>query len=348
MEEQSLNIKNQAFGRIMMAETLQDVEALQIEYLGKNGELTKLIKNIGTLSPDDRKQAGLIINETKQTIQNLLNEQKEKLAASREKEYFDATIPGIKPEIGHFHLLTQSINQIETIFTKLGFARRRYPEVDWDWYSFGSLNFPKNHPAWDTLETYFVDAPENKKLGEMVLTPHTSNGQVREMEALGKPPIRMINIGKTYRRQSDISHSPMFHQFEGLVVDKNISITHLKGTLDYFAREFFLPAQAGGTNRKTRLRPYNFRFTEPSFEVDITCGVCDGRGCRICKAGWLELGGAGMVHPNVLRAGGIDPQEYSGFAFGWGVERVTMMKDGINIPDLRLLYSADLNYLKQF
>lgn len=342
MEEQSLNIKNQAFGRIMMAETLAEVEALQIEYLGKSGELTKLIKQIGKLSPDERKQAGIIINETKQTIQQLLNDQKSKIMASSEgKDYFDATIPGIKPEIGSLHLITQTINDIENIFTRLGFVRRRYREVEWEWFPFEAMNMPSNHPARDEWETYFVEHKPDKKYGQMVLTPHTSNGQIREMLQY-KPPIRMINIGKTYRRQSDISHSPMFHQFEGLVIDKGIAITHLKGTLDYFAREYF------GTNRKTRLRPYNFRFTEPSFEVDITCGVCEGRGCRVCKAGWLELGGAGMVHPNVLKAGGINSEEYSGFAFGWGVERVTMMKDGINIPDLRLLYSTNLHYLRQF
>jgi phenylalanyl-tRNA synthetase alpha chain len=176
----------------------------------------------------------------------------------------------------------------------------------------------------------------------MVLTPHTSSGQVREMLRVKTPPIRMINIAKCYRRQSDISHTPMFHQFEGLVIDKGISIVNLKGTLDYFATSFF------GKDRKTRLRPYHFQFTEPSFEIDISCGVCNGRGCKVCKAGWLELGGAGMVHPNVLKAGKIDPKKYSGFAFGWGVERVLMMKDGINIPDLRTIYSTDLRYLTQF
>jgi phenylalanyl-tRNA synthetase alpha chain len=341
VEEQSLNIKNQAFGRIMMAQTIADIDALQIEFLGRNGQLTQLIKQMKTLDPADRKQAGIIINETKKTIQDLLTEQRAKLKSDT-WEFFDPTIPGIKPEIGHTHLLTQGIDEIASIFTRLGFTRERYPEVEWEWYPFDALNMQANHPARDEWETYFVDAPADKELGQMVLTPHTSNGQVREMQKRQKPPIRMINISKTYRRQSSVKHSPMFHQFEGLVVDKNIAITHLKGTLDYFAKEFF------GENRKTRLRPYNFRFTEPSFEVDITCGVCNGVGCKVCKAGWLELGGAGMVHPNVLKAGGIDPTKYSGFAFGWGVERVVMMRPGINIPDLRLLYSTDLHYLKQF
>ena len=176
----------------------------------------------------------------------------------------------------------------------------------------------------------------------MLLTPHTSSGQVREMLRVKDPPIRMINIAKCYRRQSDVSHYPMFHQFEGFVVDKDINITNLKGTLDYFAKSFY------GPSVKTRIRPYHFQFTEPSFEVDFSCTICGGVGCKLCKAGWLEVGGSGMVHPNVLRAGNIDPSKYSGFAFGWGVERVLMMKPRLNIPDLRQLYSTYIRYLKQF
>lgn len=175
-----------------------------------------------------------------------------------------------------------------------------------------------------------------------MLTPQTSSGQVREMQRLGKPPVRMINIAKCYRRQSDVTHTAMFHQFEGLVVDKGISISHLKGVTDYFVENFY------GPGRKTRLRPFHFQFTEPSFEVDINCGICLGKGCRVCKSGWHELGGAGMVHPNVLRAGGIDPKIYSGFAFGWGVERTYMMKAGAKIDDNRLMYSTDMRFLEQF
>jgi phenylalanyl-tRNA synthetase alpha chain len=238
--------------------------------------------------------------------------------------------------------VTQAIEEISSVFESIGFVRARYPEVDWDLYAFEGLNMPKGHPARDEWETFFVDVPENSKNGKVVLTPHTSNGQVREMLRVKNPPIRMINIAKCYRRQSDVSHVPMFHQFEGLVVDTDISIVNLKGTLDYFARSFF------GKERKTRLRPYHFQFTEPSFEIDISCGNCNGVGCKLCKAGWLELGGAGMVHPNVLKAGGIDSKKYSGFAFGWGVERTYMMKGGISIPDVRLLYSSDLRFLTQF
>ena len=215
-----------------------------------------------------------------------------------------------------------------------------YPEVEWDWYTFGSLNMPKNHPARDEWETFFIENLAHPKYGEAILTPHTSSGQLREMERLKKPPIRMLNIAKCYRRQSDISHAPMFYQFEGLVIDKGINITHLKGTLNYFVKQYF------GPERKTRIRPFHFQFTEPSFEVDVTCIVCGGKGCKVCKEGWMELGGSGMVHPIVLKNGGIDPQNYTGFAWGWGVERLLMMKHGI--PDIRFLFNGDLRFLNQF
>ncbi len=341
MQEDILNIKNQAVAQIMSAETASELEQIRIDYLGRNGKFTTLVKNIKNFKPEERKQIGQTINEAKKSIETLLGNQRNSFKENA-REWFDPTIPGKKPEIGHTHLITKTIDEISRIFGRIGFERSRYPEVEWDYFAFEALNMPKSHPARDEWETFFIDAPENTEYGKTVLTPHTSNGQVREMLKVGKPPVRMINIGKCYRRQSDISHTPMFHQFEGLVVDKNISIVNLKGTLDYFAKSFY------GKDRVTRLRPYHFQFTEPSFEIDISCGVCGGRGCRVCKEGWLELGGAGMVHPNVLKAGKIDPKVYSGFAFGWGVERVLMMKDGLNIPDLRQLYSTDLRYLSQF
>jgi phenylalanyl-tRNA synthetase alpha chain len=226
------------------------------------------------------------------------------------KVWFDPTIPGENIETGNLHLITQAIDEISQIFKQIGFVRVRYPEVDWDWYAFESLNFDKLHPARDNWETFWLDSKPNARMGPMLLTPHTSNGQVREMERIKKPPIRMINMAKTYRRQLDASHTQMFHQFEGLVIDKGISLVHLKGTLEYFVKKYF------GEQREIRLRPHNFPFTEPSFEIDITCDICDGKGCKVCKEGWLELAGAGMVHPNVLRNGNIDPEEYSGFAFG--------------------------------
>ncbi len=341
MQEDIINIKNEALSQIIEAKSNEELEEIRVIYLGRQGRLNKLTKEIKSLGKDEKKKAGFLINESKNTILRLLATQRNKLQVSA-REWFDPTIPGIKPRRGHLHLVTQAIEEIKSVFEKIGFVRVRYPEVDWDFFAFESLNMPKDHPARDEWETFFVGTTAHPKYGQVVLTPHTSNGQVREMYRVKNPPIRMINITKCYRRQSDVSHVPMFHQFEGLVVDENISIVHLKGTLDYFARNFF------GKERKTRLRPFHFQFTEPSFEIDITCGLCNGQGCKLCKAGWLELGGAGMVHPNVLKAGGIDPKKYTGFAFGWGVERVMMMKSGLEIPDIRLLYSSDLRFLKQF
>jgi phenylalanyl-tRNA synthetase alpha chain len=340
VKEEVVNIRNEFMALVVDATSELDLEELRINYLGRNGKLTTLIKNIKDLAKEERAQLGRLINETKRAIENELAEARDKV--SEEKDWFDPTIPGTKPLIGHLHLVSQAITEIGNIFTQIGFVRVRYPEVDWDWYAYTALNFPESHPARDQMETFFVEVPSDKKLGKMLLSPHTSSGQVREMNRAGKPPIRMVNIAKCYRRESDINHTPMFHQFEGLVVDKNISIVSLRGTLDYFAKTFF------GETRKTRLRPYNFRFTEPSFEVDVSCDICGGHGCRICKEGWLELGGAGMVHPRVLENGGIDSKAYSGFAFGWGVERVLMMRAGIKIPDLRILYTSDLRFLSQF
>ncbi|MCH7641187.1 phenylalanine--tRNA ligase subunit alpha [Patescibacteria group bacterium] len=348
MHEEIQNIKNEAIAQITEAKTASELEELRIGYVGRHGKLSKLIKGIKSLGDDEKKQVGKIANEAKETIVKTIASQKNRLKVSV-REWFDPTIPGEKHKRGHLHLVTQAIEEIASVFEKIGFTRMRYPEVEWDWFAFEGLNMPKMHPARDTLETFFVDARPHPKYGQMVLTPHTSSGQLREMKRVktlpaGKigPPIRMINIAKCYRRQSDVSHVPMFHQFEGLVIDKGIAITNLKGTLDYFARNYF------GPDRKTRLRPYHFQFTEPSFEVDVTCDVCKGKGCRLCKGGWLELGGAGMVHPTVLKNGGIDAKKYTGFAFGWGVERVLMMKSGLEIPDLRILYSSDLRFLRQF
>jgi phenylalanyl-tRNA synthetase alpha chain len=341
MQEEIMSAKNQALAQITNAKDNAELEQMRIDLFGRNGKITGLVKRIKEVPIENRQQIGSLINETKQTLESLIAEQRNSFKAQA-REWFDPTIPGVKPKIGHLHLVTQAIAEITKVFEGIGFERVRYPEVEWDWFAFEALNFPDNHPARDDWETFFVDTPKSEKYGPMILTPHTSSGQVREMLKVKTPPIRMINIAKCYRRQSDISHVPMFHQFEGLVIDENISIVNLKGTLDYFAKSFF------GPDRKTRLRPYHFQFTEPSFEVDISCGVCGGKGCKLCKAGWLELGGSGMVHPNVLKAGGIDPNKYSGFAFGWGVERAQVMKGGINIPDVRLLYSPDLRFLQQF
>lgn len=338
-----MSLKNDALSMILQAGSEKELEEIRIQFFGKNGRLTSLLKELTLVPKEKRPIIGTLANEVKKSIEDAFTE---KLSAfnSQEsklnKEWIDITLPGKRPPEGHLHLITQAIEEIVSIFESIGFVIRRYPEVEWDWYAFEGLNMPKNHPARDEWETFFIENLTDKKYGEAILTPHTSSGQLREMERVGKPPIRMLNVGKCYRRQSDISHAPMFYQFEGLVVDKGINITHLKGTIDYFVKKYF------GPKRQSRIRPFHFQFTEPSFEVDVTCLICQGKGCKVCKEGWLELGGSGMVHPNVLKNGGIDPQVYTGFAWGWGVERVMMMKYGI--PDIRLLFESDIRFLKQF
>ncbi len=325
-----------------------NLEKLKTEFLGRKGKLKNLMSEMATLADSERKVIGKIANEVKETFETAFLDKEstfklEALNAQADKEWMDITEPGKFQAPGNLHPITQAISEIEDTFSRIGFNRYKAPEVDFDYYVFEALNMPKEHPARDDWETFFVDVPEEKK-GKVVLTPHTSNSQVRFMED-NKPPVRMTSINRTYRRQSDNNHTQMFHQFEGLVVDKGITIVNLKGVLDYFAQTYF------GVNRKTRLRPHHFRFTEPSFEVDISCGVCNAEedsSCRLCKGGWIELGGAGMVHPNVLKAGGLDPEVYSGFAFGWGVERTLMMREGMNIDDMRILYKNDLRFVKQF
>ena len=358
MEDQLLGIKNAAMSLILDSKDQKELEEVMLQFLGRSGQLTLALKELPKLPIEKRAEVGTLANDVKKTVEEAIDRKRAELSHQKveeKKAKIDITNPGILPPLGHLHLITQAIAEISEIFAQIGFTRVRYPEVEWDWYAFEALNFPDNHPARDDWETFFIKTEPDPKRGPMILTPHTSSGQIREMERKQKPPIRMLNIAKCYRRQSDVSHTPMFHQFEGLVVDEGISITHLKGTLDYFAKSYF------GENRRTRIRPYQFQFTEPSFEVDVTCGVCNGKarlpslrsgvsgqGCRLCKEGWLEMGGAGMVHPNVLKAGGIDPEKYTGFAFGWGVERVLMMKEGIEIDDLRLLYSNKIDFLEQF
>jgi phenylalanyl-tRNA synthetase alpha chain len=348
--QQFQSIKNDATGLILSSESLSELNEIKLDFLGKSGRLSVAMKDLSKIPTEKRVEIGRLANEVKSTIESLIFEQEKKLGlkdSGFSMSQIDVTMPGVKPAEGHLHLITQAIQEISEIFSHIGFQRVSYPEVEWDWYAFEGLNFPENHPARDDWETFFIDTKPHEKKGRMLLTPHTSSGQIREMEKLGAGNkkdvnIRMLNIAKTYRRQSDISHTPMFHQFETLVIGKNISIAHLKGVLDYFVRSYF------GKKRKSRIRPYHFQFTEPSFETDVSCGVCDGQGCNLCKAGWLELGGAGMVHPNVIKNCGLDPKIYTGFASGWGVERVLMMKEGLVIDDLRTLYSNDLRFLEQF
>ncbi len=330
-----------------------NTEQLNIKYLGKKGLFNELAAQIKNLKKnEDKKEFGQILNQLKKDLEKALaDSQKQKQEIYQR---LDLSLPGIKQKIGHLHPVSQAIEEISQIFERIGFVRGDYPEVDWDHYVFAALNMPANHPARDEWETFFVDQAADPEMGKVVLTTHTSNGQVREMERVkGQLPIRMINISRCYRRQSNNTHTQMFHQFEGLVIDKDINIQHLKGTIDYFAKEFF------GPKTKSRIRPFHFKFTEPSFEVDFSCQICGGTGfiknennkkvnCRFCKSGWHEVGGAGMVHPNVLKAGGIDSKKYRGFAFGWGVERSYTLKQGLNLDDIRLFYSAERDFLEQF
>lgn len=350
MGEELITLKNHANARILDAQNLEELNDVKMSFLGKSGSLTEALKKIKDIDPEKRAEYGQLANEIKRSVEEMIEQRESELSSVKKKSQnkpLDVTMPGILPSHGHLHLVTQAIEEISEIFARIGFKRVRYPEVEWDWYAFGALNFPDNHPARDDWETFFINEKPSTKYGSMLLTPHTSSGQIREMEN-SKPPIKMLNIAKTYRRQSDISHTSMFHQFETLYIDEKVSITHLKGVLDYFVKSWF------GTDRKSRIRPYHFQFTEPSFETDISCGICNGTGkikgekCRLCKGGWLEVGGAGMVHPNVIKAAGLDPKKYSGFASGWGVERVLMMREGLEIDDLRMLYSNNLDFLSQF
>jgi len=323
------------------------LENLRIKYLGRKGIINKLFEEIKTLPKEKRREKGQKINEIKKEIKTLIDHKKNELKKTQKEEFFDSTLPGKPYPKGSLHPLNYVIEEIVNIFQKIGFIRVSYPEVEWEYFSFEALNMPKGHPARDDFETFFIETKEHQKFGKMILSPHTSSGQNREMQRV-KPPIRMINIAKTYRPNWDATHTPMFHQFEGLCIDKNINITHLKGAIDYFVKEFF------GKERTIRLRPAHFQFTEPSFEIDVSCGIClgkgevDGKKCRVCKSGWLELAGAGMVHPNVLKMGGIDPRVYTGWAFGFGPERCMMMREEMKIDDIRILYSGDIRFLEQF
>ncbi|MAF24347.1 phenylalanine--tRNA ligase subunit alpha [bacterium] len=318
------------------------LEELENKYLSRSrGLLTGVLRGLKKIPEASRPVIGQQANEIKQWLIAEITKKGKSLKTPSRNEVVDVTAPGKRYPTGHLHLVTQAIRDIEEIFARIGFQRHRGPEVEWDWYAFEALNMPSDHPARDEWETFFIDRSPVGPKGQRILTPHATSIDVRLLEQK-KLPLRSINIAKCYRRQSDVSHAPMFHQFDGLLIDKHVTVANLKGVLDYFVKSFF------GPKRKARIRPYTFKFTEPSFEVDVSCGICNGRGCRLCKEGWLELGGAGMLHPNVMKAGGINPKKYSALAFGWGVERVYMMKEGLSLPDIRLLYSNDLRILQQF
>jgi len=339
MQEQLKHIMESAKEQINNLTDLKELEDLRVKLLGKKGELTAVLKSLNTLSKEDRPAMGKLANEAREFIETKLNEAKNALSqkARNEKlaqETIDVTMPGRKREMGRKHPMTVVIDEIKNIFIGMGYEIAEGPDVETDYYNFAALNIPEGHPAKDEQDTFYVE-------GGFVLRTQTSPVQVRTMEKTS-PPIRIIAPGRTYRSDNaDATHTPVFHQVEGLVVDKNVTMGDLKGALAVFARELF------GEDTEVRFRPHHFPFTEPSAEMDVSCFVCKGTGCRVCKgSGYIELLGCGMVHPKVLEMSGIDPYVYSGFAFGMGLERVAMMR--FDIPDLRLLYENDIRFLKQF
>ena len=331
-------LAEQAKAAVTAAPNAAALDEVRVDYLGKKGQLTGLLKGLGKLSPEERPKAGAQINVVKQEVQELINARKagfEKAAidAKLASETVDVTLPGRASEVGGLHPVTRTMERIEAFFTKVGYDIAEGPEIEDDYHNFEALNIPAHHPARAMHDTFYIN--ENT-----VLRTHTSPVQIRTMEGK-QPPIRVVCPGRVYRCDSDLTHTPMFHQVEGLVVDKNISMADLKGTVDQFLKAFF------EADLPVRFRPSYFPFTEPSAEVDIQCTNCKGKGCRVCShTGWLEVMGCGMVHPNVFKHCDIDSDEYSGFAFGMGVERLAMLRYGVN--DLRLFFENDLNFLKQF
>ena len=339
MKEKLEQIRENALEKLSEIHDVKSLEEARVALLGKKSELTQVLRGMGSLSAEERPVIGSLANSVRQEIETKLAEIKEKiLNAEMQKklasETLDVTIPGKKPKMGKLHPLTQTLMEIQDIFLGMGFDVVDGPEVELDHYCFEALNIPKWHPARDTQDTFYID--EN-----VVLRTHTSPVQIRVMENK-KPPVRIIVPGRVYRSDElDASHSPVFNQVEGLAVDENITMSDLRGVLAEFAMKMF------GSSTKTRFRPHHFPFTEPSAAVDVSCTVCGGKGCRMCKGtGWLEILGSGMVHPKVLINCGIDPEKYQGFAFGMGLDRITNLK--YRIDDIRYLYENDVNFLEQF
>lgn len=340
MKEKLKQIRTAALEQLDAVDSTEKLEQLRVKFLGKKGELTAVLRGMGALSPEERPAIGQIANEIRESVENMIAEKKEKLSAELlqhklESEKIDVTMPAKRFNLGHRHPLAQVEDEMCGIFRSMGFDIEEGPEVETDYYNFQALNTPENHPARDSQDTFYIT-------DNILLRSQTSSVQVHAMERAGKPPIRVVSPGRVYRSDAvDATHSPMFYQLEGLVVDKDITMGDLKGTLETFARRMF------GNDTKIRFRPHHFPFTEPSAEIDISCFMCGGKGCKVCKGeGWIEILGAGMVHPNVLRCSGIDPDVYSGFAFGMGIERIAMKK--YSIDDMRLLYENDLRFLRQF
>ena len=339
MKEKIEEIKKQSIKEIENCTTQKELNELKVKYLGKKGELTTVLRGMEALAPEERPIIGSLVNQVRDKLNELFTEKEENFKKKElEKrlltEKIDITEPSKKIELGSLHPITQIIKEVEEIFLGMGYKIADGPEVEKAIYNFDKLNTPPDHPARDIQDTFYIT-------DDVVLRSQTSPVQARVMENQ-EPPIKIICPGAVYRSDSvDATHSPVFHQIEGLVVDKNISMTDLKGTLEMFAKKCL------GENTKIRFRPHHFPFTEPSAEADVSCFVCGGKGCRVCKGeGWIELLGCGMVHPNVFKNCGIDPDVYTGFAFGFGVERIAMAKFGIE--DMRLLYENDVRFLKQF
>ncbi|WP_194609382.1 phenylalanine--tRNA ligase subunit alpha [Clostridium vitabionis] len=339
MKEELQRIREEALNKIGGADKLDRLNEIRVAYLGKKGELTGILRGMKDVAPEERPKVGQLVNDARKEIEAALEETQRKLArAAREQqmksEKIDVTLPAKRGVLGHSHPNTVALKEVERIFTGMGYEVVDGPEVEYDEYNFERLNIPKGHPARDEQDTFYIN-------DRILLRSQTSGVQVRVMEKQ-KPPIRMIAPGRVFRADEvDATHSPSFHQVEGLVVDKGITMADLKGTLDTFAKQMF------GPDTKTKLRPHHFPFTEPSAEVDVSCFKCGGKGCRFCKGeGWIEILGCGMVHPHVLEMCGIDPSVYSGFAFGVGLERIALLK--YEIDDMRLLYENDVRFLKQF
>ena len=339
IKEQLDKIKEEALQKIAKVNNLDMLNDLKVAYLGKKGELTAVLKGMKDVLPEDKPKVGQMVNEVRQMLEEKLAQTKDELVKialeeQMKMETIDVTLPAKKNVLGHSHPNTVALNEVERIFTSMGYEVVEGPEIEYDEYNFAKLNIPANHPAKDEQDTFYI----NK---EIVLRTQTSPVQARMMEK-GKLPIRMISPGRVFRSDEvDATHSPSFHQVEGLVIDKNITFADLKGTLAEFAKMLF------GPETKVKFRPHHFPFTEPSAEMDVTCFKCGGKGCRFCKgSGWIEILGCGMVHPNVLDMCGVDKNEYTGFAFGVGLERIALLK--YEIDDMRLLYENDIRFLQQF
>lgn len=339
MKEKLEQIKAQALAQIEASDALDKLNEVRVNVLGKKGELTAVLKSMKDVSPEERPKVGQMVNETREEIEKVLEEARARMEkavreAKLKAEVIDVTLPAKKALIGHRHPNTIALEEVERIFIGMGYDVVEGPEIEKDYYNFEALNITADHPAKDEQDTFYIT-------GEFLLRTQTSGTQVHEMEK-GKLPIRMLAPGRVFRADEvDATHSPSFHQIEGLVIDKNITFSDLKGTLAEFARELF------GEDTKVKFRPHHFPFTEPSAEMDVSCFKCGGSGCRFCKgSGWIEILGCGMVHPHVLEMSGIDPEEYTGFAFGVGLERIALLK--YEIDDMRLLYENDIRFLKQF